>query len=72
MKNGYEEIIGKTISGVVMTEDDNRYQIYLTFKDGTFFEFWGNGTFSSSSCVMPGGKKEVISDLQKRRIVGQA
>lgn len=71
MKDGYKEILGKTINGVLMTEDGQRYQIFLTFTDGTFFEFWGNGTVSSSRSVLQGDLSEVRNSIGTRNIVGQ-
>ena len=39
------EMIGKVISGVVLTvnsEGHPRSQVFVTFSDGTAFEFWGD------------------------------
>lgn len=45
MKTGLEEIIGKTISAVVVAENKNHEphdQVFLIFPDGTYFEFYGD------------------------------
>lgn len=43
MKTGVGDIIGKTISGVVVAENKRnpRQQVFLVFSDGTYLEFWG-------------------------------
>ena len=42
MKSGIEEIVGKTITGVVEISRQNspRQQLWLTFSDGTRYEFY--------------------------------
>jgi hypothetical protein len=45
MKNGIRQIIGKSVSGVVLAENDERSprtQLFLTFSDGTYLEIWGD------------------------------
>lgn len=54
-KNGVEQVIGKTISGVVLTENlktDPRSQLFLIFSDRTSFEFWvDSDRITTASCV---------------------
>lgn len=42
MKSGIEQIVGKTITGVVeiSRESSPRQQLWLTFSDGTRYEFY--------------------------------
>ena len=43
MRSGIREIIGKTISGVLVSEcpEEPRTQVFLVFADGTHYELWG-------------------------------
>jgi hypothetical protein len=62
MKDGIRNIVGKTISGVVVKEADRlpRSQIYLLFSDGTYFEIYsGSGDMSGAGGVDVGGIEEV-------------
>ncbi len=49
MKDGIREIVGKSIAGIVVAENNRspRVQLFLTFTDGTYFEIWGD----SFSCA---------------------
>ncbi len=44
MKDGVGEIVGKSIAGIVVAENNRppRVQLFLTFADGTYFEIWGD------------------------------
>jgi len=44
MKSGIGEIIGKTITNVVVTENSRlpRQQVFLVFDDDTYFELYGD------------------------------
>lgn len=45
MKDAINEIVGKTISGIVSVENEHhapRHQLILLFSDGTSFEFYGD------------------------------
>jgi|CXWL01.1.fsa_nt_gi hypothetical protein len=62
MKDGIRNIVGKTISGVVVKEADRlpRSQIYLLFSDGTYFEIYsGSGDMSGAGGVDVGGIEKV-------------
>ena len=69
-KDGLEQIVGKTIAGVVMTENEKggpRSQLYLIFSDSTSFEFWvDSDRITTASCVDQCGKEEIISVSQRR------
>lgn len=43
VKSGIQEILGKTIVGVLATQNDNELgnQVFLSFSDGTWFEIYG-------------------------------
>ena len=62
MKDGIRQIVGKTISGVVVKEADRlpRMQVYLLFTDGTYFEIYsGSGDMSWASCLDVGSIERV-------------
>jgi len=65
MKDGISDIIGKTISDVVIANKDSepKLEVFLVFSDGTYFEFWGN-SFTGAGGVNRGGLVEV-SDYVK-------
>ena len=44
MKNGWREVIGRTIEGVIVGESKRtpRHQVFLLFSDGTSFEIYGD------------------------------
>ena len=45
MKDGIGQILGRTVSGVIIAKNERRsprYQLFLTFSDGTYFEIWGD------------------------------
>lgn len=61
MKDGLRQIVGKTISSVVVArnEDANpRNQVFLVFSDGTSFEFFG-ADFSCANGLDRSGVEEV-------------
>jgi len=62
MKDGIGDIIGKTISDVVVANKNGepRQEVFLVFSDGTYFEFWGN-SFTGAGGVRNGGLVEVSS-----------
>lgn len=62
MKRGIEHIVGKEIAGVVVasSQNDPRQQVFLTFTDGTYFEFWGQ-SFSCAAEVDHGGSQAAIA-----------
>jgi hypothetical protein len=40
VKDSLSQLIGKTLSGVVVCRNPNRSQLFLAFEDGTSYEFW--------------------------------
>lgn len=65
MKGGLKEIIGKTITSVVVgsNKTDPQNQVFLIFSDGTRFEFWGP-QFSCAGGVDSGGVSEAIHHIE--------
>ena len=61
MKSGLSQIVGRQIAGVVVATKDRspREQVFLTFTDGTHFEFWGDN-FSCGGGVDAGGPDVAI------------
>lgn len=60
MKSGLREIVGKTISDVIVARNergDPANQVFLVFDDGSFFEVWG-AQFNCNGGVWPGGVAE--------------
>lgn len=58
MKAGVGDIIGKTITDVIVAENVNapNQRVFLVFSDNTYFEFYGS--FSCTSGVNRGGLVE--------------
>lgn len=40
VKDSLKQVIGKTLSGVVVCRNPDRSQLFLAFEDGTSYEFW--------------------------------
>ena len=62
MKDGIRDVVGKTISGVVVKEADRlpRTQIFRLFTDGTYFEIYsGSGDISGAGGIDVGGIEKV-------------
>jgi hypothetical protein len=69
MKNGIGEIVGKTVSQVLVSEGGTgptRQYVFLVFSDGTYFEFWGSA-FNCAGGVDKGG---MAAALQYAECVG--
>lgn len=67
MKDGIQQTIGKTITGIVVgynARRDPTNQVFLVFDDGTYFEFWG-AQFSCASGVDRGGVAEAVDYLER-------
>ena len=71
MKGAFEEIIGKTISGVYCRQNENmpKTQIYLTFDDGTYMEIYSNNLMSASSHIDKGDIDFVRNTVHPRGTV---
>lgn len=65
MKGGIRAILGKTVTGVVITENlkQPRIQLFLAFSDGTYFEVWGE-SFSCAGGIDGGGIEEATRYAQ--------
>jgi hypothetical protein len=60
-----EEIVGKTISGVV-AKDGSRQMVMIVFTDNTYMELFGSD-LNNTKGLWPGGMKEALNycpDLQ--------
>lgn len=65
MKSYIEQIVGKTILGVVVRESEtepNR-QVFLVFTDETHFELYGR-FFAFGKHVHPGGMEHIIKSAE--------
>jgi hypothetical protein len=62
MKNGIKQIVGKTVSGIVVASKDGapRQQLFLSFTDGTYFEIWGE-SFSCAGGVDTGSHATAVA-----------
>jgi hypothetical protein len=60
MKDGIQQVIGKTISGVIVAKAQGRksQQVFLVFNDETYFEFFGD-SFTGGGGVDQGGLERV-------------
>lgn len=60
MKAGVGDIIGKTITDVIVAENVNtpNQRVFLVFSDNTYFEFYGS--FGCTSGVNRGGLHEAM------------
>lgn len=61
MKSYIEQIVGKTIAGVVVREAENepRRQVFLVFTDDTHFELYGK-YIAFGKHVHPGGMEQIV------------
>lgn len=68
MKDGIKQIIGKTVTGVLVGHNERApsRQVFLLFSDGTSFEFWGND-FTGAGGVDPGDARSVRESIERAR-----
>jgi len=70
VKASLAQLIGRTISAVVVTENDHsepQSQLFLVFRDGTSFEFWVDGSdLSMASRIDESGLDEVVRIARER------
>ena len=75
VKDSLSDLIGKIISGVVVGQfpkGNPRTQIYLTFSDGTAFEFWehegsiANSYIDMAGYLVDGGVDQIAKKLERR------
>jgi hypothetical protein len=67
MKDGIEQIVGRAITAVVVSHNNNApsRQVFLVFSDGTSFELWGNDLHCAGGLDRQ-GMPEVIAHLERR------
>jgi hypothetical protein len=73
VKDDSGQILGRTITGVIMKESGERYpnaQLFLLFSDGTYYELYGEHIHGSGPDR--GGKQEVLDYTRGRRLAYQA
>jgi len=65
MKSYIEQIVGKTIAGIVIREADTdpRRKVFLVFTDDTHFELYGQ-YFAFGKHLYPGGIEYVIKSAE--------
>ena len=64
------EIIGKVVSGIVFTNNrkgNPRSQVFITFHDGTSFEFWADNEEIITAAGLDHQNVNQIVDIQERR-----
>ena len=64
MKGVFQDLIGKTITGVQVREDVNFHstQVFLAFDDDTYFELYSDGRMNGIRQIYP-GDMDTIRDL---------
>ena len=69
-KDSLNDLIGKIISGVVVAqypEGNPRSRTYLTFSDGTAFEFWEDEEGMAMAGGLDVGGVDQITEMLERR-----
>ena len=70
VKDSLSKLIGKIISGVVVAQypkGNPRSRIYLTFSDGTAFEFWEDEeSIAMAGGLDHGGMNQIVKMLEQR------
>ena len=70
VKDAVSDLIGKIISGVVVAQYPKGYprsRIYLTFSDGTAYEFWEDEqSIEMSGGLDHGGVDQIVEILERR------
>jgi hypothetical protein len=75
MKSAISQIIGKTISGVLVKESqggDPTSQAFLVFDDNTYYELYSSRKICGASGVDPGGMKAAKEYMANREIILEA
>ena len=69
-EEAFAAIVGKIVSGVVVADHEDgspRSQIFLTFRDGTAFELWGDeAPIGTGSGLDNQSTEEIVRNLEKR------
>ena len=68
MKSNTERIIGKTITSVVVSRNDQwpQNRVFLVFSDDTYFEFYGQG-FTCRDGLGIGGVRSAIDHAENMK-----
>lgn len=73
MKNGAAEIVGKTITGVIIKQakgarDTPQSQLYLLFDDNSYYEFYSfSGSISNTGGCLPNASfREVYKYMEEQ------
>lgn len=71
MRHDLQNIVGKQIKGVVVTEgqSDPRSQVFLIFSDETYYEFYSPCAISWTSYAYSGGLEEVKNYMPHQGII---
>ncbi len=71
MRDDLQNIVGKQIKGVVVTEgeSDPRSQVFLIFSDETYYEFYSPCAISWTSPAYRGGLEEVKNYMPHQGII---
>jgi hypothetical protein len=66
MKDGFKEILGKTIESVIVSDNARPplNQVFLVFTDGSYYEIYGEN-FTGASGVSPGNSDNVNDYILK-------
>lgn len=75
MKDEIKQIIGKTISGVIVKEMEGGQptsQVFLLFSDNTSYEFYSYSTICGAGGVDPGGAEAVRQYIPEAKIIYEA
>ena len=70
VKGSLNDLIGKIISGVVVAQypkGNPRSRIFLTFSDGTAFEFWEDEESIAMAGALDRGGVNQITEMLERR-----
>lgn len=70
VKDSLSDLVGKIISGVVVAQypkGNPHSRIFLTFSDGTAFEFWEDEwCFAMADGLDSGGVDQIVKMLERR------
>lgn len=67
MKDGIRQILGKTVSGVIVKESDSepRSQCFLLFSDGSYYEMYGHIAFTNG---LGSGSADEVKEYMSSRM----
>ena len=73
MRDAIEQIVGKTISGVVVKKRDTfpRSQVFILFSDNTYYELYGE-VIKGAGGIDRGGLEAVLKYMPEAEIEFQA